>query len=595
MYKISLLSGIILSVSLVNNDYTQKTELLPLSSQPIYSWRNDVADTARAEAVINNATVYFGYGAELVHNTKVKIDPGTKIIVINGLSTQVDISSLQISCPDDVALLSQRYSLYYPPALEPVKSKDILRLEDSLVQTGKEISRVGNLAQIEEEILKKTGSLIEATLSNSGNKTISSAEVLRLVEYYNTRIEKSKTAIFNYGQTESKLNEKLVEIKKRIDELEKINPSPVAKPVGQIILQVVCKKAEEIPVSFSYYTNNAGWTPVYDVRVNSKTNKVKLVYKASLTQTSGIDWKKTKLTLSTGTPNFGVAAPILTPWYLQLYVPALYNRVNNMLTGRVSGINLQSNTIQSMNDDKQLEEKIVLRGYGAEQQFYKASADSAVTPATLQDFTTLNEGQLNTNFDIELPYDIESDGQLHSVTIRDEEISCNLKNYSVPRLDREAYLLAEVADWQNLDLLPGEANIIMDDTYVGKSLIDPNTTADTLNLSLGKDKRVVVKKTLVKELSSLKTSGKDSRQTFTYEITVKNNKLTDINLLLKDQYPLSTIKEVEVKLEESSEALVNPETGVITWKLALKPGESRKYRFAYSVKYPRDKKIMNLK
>ena len=107
-------------------------------------------------------------------------------------------------------------------------------------------------------------------------------------------------------------------------------------------------------------------------------------------------------------------------------------------------------------------------------------------PSTLQDFTTLNEGQLNTNFDIDLPYDIESDGQLHSVTIKDEEIVCVLKNYSVPRLDKEAYLLAEVANWQNLDLLPGDANIIMDDTYVGKSLIDPNTTADTLEPFPGK-------------------------------------------------------------------------------------------------------------
>jgi len=251
---------------------------------------------------------------------------------------------------------------------------------------------------------------------------------------------------------------------------------------------------------------------------------------------------------------------------------------------------------QSIRDDKKLEEVIVTNSENdAFAKQVPKQPEENIDPSTLQQFTTLNEGQLNTNFDIDLPYDIESDGQLHSVTIKDEDIVCYLKNYSVPKLDKEAYLLAEVADWQNLDLLPGDANIIMDDTYVGKSVIDPNTTADTLNLSLGKDKRVVVKKALVKEMSSLKTSGKDSRQTFTYEITVKNNKLTDINLLLKDQYPLSAIKEVEVKLEESGEAMVNPETGVITWKVALKPGENRKYRFAYSVKYPKDKKILNLK
>ena len=182
-----------------------------------------------------------------------------------------------------------------------------------------------------------------------------------------------------------------------------------------------------------------------------------------------------------------------------------------------------------------------------------------------------------------------------SVTIKDQEIACTLKNYAVPRIDKEAYLLAEVADWQNLDLLPGDANIIMDDTYVGKSVIDPNTTADTLNLSLGRDKRIAIKRSLVKELSSIKTSGKESKQVFTYEIIVKNNKLTDVNLLLKDQFPLSTIKEVEIKLDEEGGAMVNAETGVLTWKLDLKPGESKKVRFSYTVRYPKDKKIVNLK
>ncbi len=593
MHKISLLSGIILSVSLVNNGYKQKVETQYLSGLPVYSYRNETVDTARADAAINNATVYFGYGAELVHSTKVKIEPNTRFIVINGISTQIDLASLQISVPDLVALLSQRYSLYYPPVTEVVKSKDVLKLEDSIAQNGKEIGRINNLVQIEEEVLSKTGALIEATVSNTGTKTLSSAEVLRLVEYYNTRIEKSKTTIYNHQQTVKKLSDQVAEWRKRIVELQKNTSAPVVKPVGQIILQVVCKKSEEIPVSFSYYTNNAGWTPVYDVRVNSKTNKVKLVYKASLTQTTGIDWKKTKLTLSTGTPNFGVAAPILSAWYLQLYVPELYSKLRNQTVTIGYGT---MNYAQSMRDERKLEEVIVTNADsdGFAKQIQKAPKEE-IDPSNLQQFTTLNEGQLNTNFDIDLPYDIESDGQLHSVTIKDEDIVCNLKNYSVPKLDKEAYLMAEVADWQNLDLLPGDANIIMDETYVGKSLIDPNTTADTLNLSLGKDKRVVVKKTLVKEMSSLKTSGKDSRQTFTYEITVKNNKLTDINLLLKDQYPLSTIKEVEVKLEESTEAMVKQETGVITWKVALKPGESRKYRFAYSVKYPKDKKILNLK
>ncbi|MGZ8510769.1 MAG: DUF4139 domain-containing protein [Chitinophagaceae bacterium] len=545
-------------------------------------------DTARVNADMSQATVYFGYGAELTHQSKVKVNTSTKSIIIDRISTSVNINSLQISCPESVALLSHRYNIFYPVAPVVIKNKEIERLEDSISLLQKEISRIDNLVAIEQEVLTKTGILIEATLNANGSKTVSSAEVLKLVEYYNAKIEKSKTNIFNYQQSNKQTYKKIEDLKKKITAMNTIQP-PVPKPYGQLILQVICQKSEEIPVSLSYYTHNAGWTPVYDIRVNSKTNKVKLVYKASLTQTTGIDWKKTTMTLSTGTPNFGVAAPVLSPWYLQLYVPELYKA----LQGRAAGVNVNRNTIQSFKDDKALAEVVVTDANGYYRQ--QKEEEDTIDPSTLQQYTTLNEGQLNTNFEIDLPYDIDSDGQLHNVTIKDEEMACILKNYAVPRADKDAYLLAEVRDWQNLDLLPGDANIIMDDTYIGKSVIDPNTTADTLNLSLGKDKRLAVKRSLVKELSSLKASGGNNRQNFTYEIIVKNNKLTNVNLLLKDQYPLSTIKEVEVKLEDNAEATVNEETGVLTWKINLKPGESKKVRFSYSVKYPKDKKIINLK
>jgi len=546
-------------------------------------------DTARADASMSTATIYFGYGAELTHQSKVKVGSDTKFIVIDQLSTVADINSLQISVPEDVALLSHRYSVFYPVLPPVVKTRELERLEDSVILLQKDISRIDNLIVIEQETLTKTGTLIETTINSNGGKTaiMTSDELLKLVEYYNTKIEKAKTSIYNHRQYIGNQNEKIAAIRKRIAALN-VPPVNKQKPYGQLTLQVMCKRAAEIPVSLSYYTNNAGWTPLYDIRVNSKTNKVKLVYKASITQTSGIDWKKTKLTLSTGTPNFGVTAPVLTPWFLQLYVPELYRS----LQGRAPGANVNRNVIQSYENDAKLAEVVVASANG---RYRTDKTISEVDPSTLQQYTTLNEGQLNTNFEIDLPYDIEADGKLHSVTIKDEEVNCILKNYAVPRMDKEAYLLAEVADWQNLDLLPGDANIIMDDTYIGKSVIDPNTTADTLNLSLGKDKRLVVKRSVVKELSSLKTSGGNNKQTFTYEITVKNNKLTDVNLLLKDQHPLSTIKEVEVKLEDGGEAMVNPETGVLTWKIDLKPGESKKVRFTYSVKYPKDKKIVNLK
>jgi uncharacterized protein (TIGR02231 family) len=544
-------------------------------------------DTVKTNATMNDATVYFGYGAELTHKAKVNITKSTKFIVIDKLSTQIDLNSLQISCPENVSLLSQQFSVYYPVAVvKPVAVNALaIKIQDSIKKANKEITILQNKIDIEQSTLAKTDKLIESTIATSANKTNLTAEVLKLIEFNNAKIEKNKNAIFNFEQEVEVVQEKIEGLNARLALANNKNnekPEVAEKPFGRIIMQVVCRNEQQADLSMSYYTNNAGWQPIYDIRVNSKTNAIKLVYKASVIQNTGIDWAKTKLTLSTGTPNFTTTAPLFNPWYLQYYVPQLYGSLNEVVvTGYATQNRMQSFT------DKDFKKEVAGKTAGLDVQ--------TVTPSTLEQYTTLKQGLLNTSFEIDLPYDIESNGQAHSINIKEAEIQSNLKNYAVPKLDADAYLLAEITNWQNLDLIPGNANIIMDDTYIGKSFIDPNSTADTLNLSLGKDKRVGVKRTLIKDAATTKTSNANSKQTFTYELVVKNNKTKEINVVVKDQYPLSNVKEIEVELTDDGGAAINTEVGVLTWKVTLKPGESIKKRFSYTVKYPKDKKIANLK
>jgi uncharacterized protein (TIGR02231 family) len=545
-------------------------------------------DTAKANATMNEATVYFGYGAELTHKAKVNITRNTKYIVIDKLSTQIDLNSLQISCPENVSLLSQQYSVFYPVTVtKPIVTNAlVIKIQDSIKKANKEIAILQNKITIEQTTLAKTDKLIEATIATSANKTNLTAEVLKLIEFNNAKIEKNKNAIFNFEQDVEQIQERLEGLNTRLsiaNNTIKDKPDVVEKPYGRITMQVVCRNEQQADLSMSYYTNNAGWQPIYDIRVNSKTNAIKLVYKASVIQNTGIDWAKTKLTLSTGTPNFTTTAPIFNPWYLQYYVPQLYKSLSEVV---VNGNGMARNRIQSF-DDKVFKKELAGEVSGVQIQ--------ATTPSTLDEYTTLKQGLLNTSFEIDLPYDIESNGQAHSINIKEAEIQSILKNYAVPKLDADAYLLAEITNWQTLDLIPGNANIIMDDTYIGKSFIDPNSTADTLNLSLGKDKRVGVKRTLVKDASLSKTKDANTKQTFTYELIIKNNKTKEINVILKDQYPMSNVKEIEVELVDDGGAAINAEVGVLTWKVTLKPGESIKKRFTYTVKYPKDKKVVNLK
>jgi uncharacterized protein (TIGR02231 family) len=556
-------------------------------------------DTAKTAASIKKATVYYGYGAELSHLAKLSVTKNTRFIVIDKLSTQMDINSLQISCPENVSLLSQQFMVYYPtikpkPVIANIVTK---RIQDSIKVVSKLMGAIQSQIDIEQTTMQRTEKLIESTIATSGNKTALTAEVLKLIEFNNAKIERSKKLMYEYNgklgdyqETLDALQQRLEVLQNEVENTENQNEADKQeqqKGYGRIIMQVLCREASQMDINLSYFTNNAGWQPMYDLRVDSKTNNIKLVYKASVTQNTGVDWKNTAITLSTGSPNFTTEAPIFNPWYLQLYAPQVYKA----LQGRSAGMAM--NSVQSMDMKLNEIDDVNVTGYNKAK---KELAKPAPAPTTVEDYTTLKEGLLNTSFEIDLPYDIESNGLPHSISIKEQVVKSTLKNYAVPKLDADAYLLAEVTSWENLDLLPGNANIIMDETYIGRSYINPNTTLDTLNLSLGKDKRVGVKRTLVKDMSKTKSKDNFTIQTFTYELVVRNNKTKDLQMLLKDQYPMSTITDIEVKLLDDGGADVNnEEVGVLTWKINLKPGEVKKYRFSYTIKYPKDKKIANIK
>lgn len=195
---------------------------------------------------------------------------------------------------------------------------------------------------------------------------------------------------------------------------------------------------------------------------------------------------------------------------------------------------------------------------------------------------------INFEFKLEVPYTIPSDGQSHSVSVREEKMHTVYRHYCTPKLDLDAFLFAKVAGWDTLNLLPGDARIYFEDTYVGESRLDPNTTGDTLDLSLGRDKGITVERIKRKDFSQKHTMGGKRLDSVGWAIAVRNNKAQAVQLVVTDQFPVPVRSEIEVQLTESSAALVNEEKGLLTWKMALEPRASRNWVFSYSAKYPKE-------
>jgi uncharacterized protein (TIGR02231 family) len=220
--------------------------------------------------------------------------------------------------------------------------------------------------------------------------------------------------------------------------------------------------------------------------------------------------------------------------------------------------------------------------YSNDKSFKKKKEESAINTTTIYQPTT-------TVYEIEDPYTILNDGKTYMVDIDGYEVNALYEYYAAPKLEPDAFLTAKIIDWQELNLLPGEANLFFEGTFLGKSLLDVSTAGDTLNLSLGKDKGVVVKRTLIKDFSSKRFIGSNKTDTRQYEIVVRNNKQQPVTIIVEDQFPISTQKEIEVQDKKYEGAKLDDDTQRITWQFSVDPKKENKLGFKYEVKYPKEK------
>jgi uncharacterized protein (TIGR02231 family) len=510
-------------------------------------------------AKIKSATVYSN-SAELLQSASVTLPSGTSEIVIKNVADYVNENTIQIGAPANVTVLSVQFTRNFISEYEIDESNPMIKkVRDSIMLIEKEMGKIAN----EKVSYSKTIDLLDKNQNVAGqNSGLNVTELIKLVDYYRSKRNELSNLVDNLIEKEEKLRVKLSKLNSKLE----LNTQKQEKSSqGKLVLQVMTDVASSVNLDINYITANASWSPFYDLRAENINSPINLMYKAKVVQNTGIDWKKVKLTLSSGNPNQNNTAPILQAWFLRYGYPRTYGYDNS---------NAKLNTV-------------VVSGYMKKD---KAELDES----SISNYTTINENQLNISFEIDIPYDILSNGKAHSVALKDLKLPASYKYYAVPKLEKEAFLLAEISEYSKFNLLPGEANIIFEGMYVGKTMINPNQTSDTLNLSMGRDKKIAIKREKIADKSGTKFLSGYKEQTFTYDITVKNNKKEAIELLLKDQYPISTDKEITIELLENGKAKVNTETGILTWDVKLGAGETKKFRISYKIKYPKDKFIDNL-
>ena len=578
------------------------------------------------QAKITEAKVYTN-GVELKHKTSATIVNGSSEIVITNVANYLNENTIQLSVPKFVTVMSVQFSNAYieeydnnlnSPLVKPVK--------DEISKKEIEFKTLQNQLQAERNSVE----LLDKNKSMSNAQNFSVAELTKLLEFYKTKRAELSNSINKLEEKEIVLNEDLNILRGKLSFNETTSEKTSQ---GKLILNVMSSQAAVIPIEVSYLSNSANWNPSYELRIDKINAPIQTVYKADVVQNTGIDWKNIKLSLTSGPANQNTFAPQLQPWFIN------YNEnvqrykskttVSNSLHGQVPGINVQSVNestvkIRGVNSiDKNIAPMYIVDGiYVNEQDFKKINQDDiadvnilkdasatslygnraangvvVVTTktnmgtSTIGDFTNVEESQLNVTYNLEIPYTVLSNNKKHSVNLKEMQIPASYQYVAVPKIDPSAYLIAKINDYAKYNLLPGEANVVFEGIYVGKTYIKANTEEEGLRLSLGKDANISVNKISIKDKSGTKILSSRKVQDYVYEISVRNNKKEAINIQIEDQIPISSNNDIEIAVTDKDGANLDSEKGKLTWDLNVKTNETKKVRFGYQIKSAKEKSL----
>ncbi len=514
------------------------------------------AEEIQAHSTISRVQVYL-QGAQVYHSTQLELPPGTHEIIFDSIATSFNNSSLRTALNGEASLvaISQRLHHTIPPGAQP--TPNVTRLLDSIADLQFAIRD----KRAEQAALEEEQKLILSQVSAVGKseELIEIAILQKTSDFIGRRLRSIKKGI-------NLLNREIQKSDKRIAALQDtITMLQANKPRQQVVVTVSADKMATVDVEVSYLIDQAGWAPLYDIRVPAIGEKMQLQYKALVWQKSGIDWRDVQVSVSTRNPLESSDFPVLQPWLIEPIDPG------------------------AIRSKSQLAVEHAARGlYGNIVGAHGATEDEVSRSGLAESVQMLVE------FHPDQPYSIPANGKAHMLSLQTDEIQPLYEYFAVPKLDADAFLLARVTQWSQYNLLPGKVNIYFRNSFVGTSSLQPSSVSDTLSISLGRDKNVSIKRRIRSDYTSSTFLSSDVERSFAYQISARNPYDRPILLTIEEPVPIALNDEVQVDILDRDEGVFHELKGSLRWRMAMSPGQSSEKNIRYIITHSSSKQIPGL-
>lgn len=510
-------------------------------------------------SAIKKATIY-PQGAQLQNEVSFPIQKGQMKIKLTGLTYNLNEESIRIISDGSFTILNVQYQTDYINELD--KDAETKKLMDKIDELKSKVEEEEVWVKI---IKEKIDFLTVNKQINGKNEAINPETFKTMNQIYGSNYETLALDALKRQRLIQKYKDELAKLTAQLQTIS----NQTGTPSGTIIVVIDGKQAKTAKMVFSYYTWNASWYPSYDIRFTGFNKPLEITYFANIQQNTGVEWKDVDIVLSSAKTQVSAQIPFLSPYYLTYFQPVSVTNTSVYQKGA------------AVSYDMAVTEGSVNRGKDA--GYFSPAPQQSVASATSE---TVIE------YIVQNPQTIISSQNTTAVTYGEGTLNAVYDYQTIPKLSENVYLIARILEWGKADLTSGMAKLYLENSYVGKSMINTSQFSDTLDISFGVDNNVTIKREKITTFSEKTFTGSNVKETVGFKITIRNNKSYAITTSVFDQIPISTDEKIVVDLIESSNGNLTKETGKIEWKLNLQPNETKTVTIKYSVKYPKDKKVI---
>lgn len=540
------------------------------------------AEIIKAESEITAATVYTSR-ATVTRRAVVQIPTGDHTVVFDGLPATLFPDSLRAegSAAAEVQFGALTHKQVQAAELTAPRERELTTKLETLQDQRRAVEAEKQALSSKKEFLENLGK--QASLRS--NEEI--AEINLKPEQWagaaNTIHSGISEILTAQLQLDIKLRDTDEEIRKIQRELNELRTGQ--RSTYEVAVPLVSDAATSLTIEISYQVPNATWQPVYDARLDTESEDLTLVQYGAVRQNTGEDWSNVSLSLSTAQPHRGASLPDLRPQWIDLWDPSAARG------DAARGGNNFSSIARNM-----IEKPAVMS---------MEMADMAASPAPKEQKARFAQAEIETGgfiseYKIPGPASVTSDGSETKLMVGGFETDSKIQIHIKPQISTEAFVVALAKLKGEAPILPGQASLFRDGSYIGQTALPLLRPGEEHDLFFGIDDQLSVKRHVVKDQKDEAGIVARSNALERHFVTeLQNLHSQPVEIVVRETIPVPRNDKIEVQILKD---VTTPDytsdvdniKGLLGWTFTLPAKEERELGLGWRVSWPKDQNLSGL-